>query len=135
MRLDPPVSGPYRTGYTQALSELEDNLFRQALDHHRAGRLVEASELYQEILQGTPDHTDVLYLLGVVAHQTGQPAQAVELIRRALAIAPDQARCYNLLGLDLMSLGMADEAEASFRRAIALEDSPDGYNNLGVLWT
>jgi protein O-GlcNAc transferase len=120
--------------YTQALTEHEDNLFRQALDHHRAGHLAEASGLYQGILQATPDHTDALYLLGVIAHQTGQPAQAVELIRRALAIVPDQARCYNILGLDLMALGMADEAEASFRRAIALEDSPDCYNNLGVLW-
>jgi predicted O-linked N-acetylglucosamine transferase (SPINDLY family) len=115
------------------LSEHEDKLFQQALDHHRAGRLAEASGFYHEILQATPDHTDVLYLLGVIAHQTGQPAQAVELIRRALAIVPDQARCYNILGLDLMALGMADEAEASFRRAIALDDSPDYYNNLGVL--
>ena len=115
------------------MSEHEDNLFRQALDCHRAGRLAEASGLYHEILQATPDHTDVLYLLGVLAHQTGQPAQAVELIRRALAIVPDQARCYNILGLDLMALGMADEAEASFRRAIALDDSPDAYNSLGVL--
>lgn len=115
------------------MSEHETNLFRQALDHHRAGHLAEASGLYHEILQATPDHTDVLYMLGVLAHQTGQPAQAVELIRRALAIVPDQARCYNILGLDLMALGMTDEAEASFRRAIALDDSPDGYNNLGVL--
>jgi predicted O-linked N-acetylglucosamine transferase (SPINDLY family) len=116
------------------LTEHENDLFRQALDHHRAGRLVEASGLYEEILQGAPDHTDVLYLLGVIAHQTGQPAQAVELMRRALAIVPDQARCYNILGLNLVVLGMADEAEASFRRAIALDDSPDSYNSLGVLW-
>ena len=116
------------------MTEHEDNLFRQALDHHRAGHLVEASGLYREILRATPDHIDVLYLLGVIAHQTGRPAQAVELNRRALAIVPDQARCYNILGLNLAALGMADEAEASFRRAIALADSPDYYNNLGVLW-
>ncbi len=115
------------------MAEHEDNLFRQALDHHHAGRLVEASGLYQEILQAAPDHTDVVYLLGVIAYQTGQPAQAVALIRRALAVVPDQARCYNLLGLGSMALGMADEAEAAFRRAIALDDSPDYYNNLGLL--
>ena len=111
-----------------------DNLFRQALDHHRAGRLPEATSLYHAILAVSPDHIDVLYLLGVLAHQTGRPAQAIELIRRSLAVAPDQARCYNILGLDLMSLGMPDEAEASFRRAIALDDSPDYYHNLGTLW-
>src|ERR1035437_2109619 len=72
--------------YTQALTEHEGNLFRLALDHHRAGHLTEASGLYQEILKARPDHTDILYLLGVIAHQTGQPAQAVQLMRRALAI-------------------------------------------------
>jgi tetratricopeptide (TPR) repeat protein len=71
--------------YTEAVSEHKDSLFRQALDHYRARRLAEASGLYHEILQATPNHTDVLYLLGVLAHQTGQPAQAVELICRALA--------------------------------------------------
>ncbi len=112
----------------------EDNLFRQALDHHRAGSLAEASGLYRQILQAAPDHTGSLYLLAVIAHQTGQPAQAVELIRRSLAVAPDQAGCYNLLGLNLAALGMPDEAEAAFRQAIALDDSADFYNNLGVLW-
>ena len=116
------------------MAEHEDNLFRQALDHHHAGRLAEASGLYQEILQATPDHTEVLYLRGVIAYQTGQPGQAVALIRRALDIAPDQARCYNLLGLGVMALGKAEEAEAAFRRAIALDDSPNYYNSLGVLY-
>jgi protein O-GlcNAc transferase len=129
-----PVYGLYRRAYTQALTEHESDLFRHALEHHRAGCLAEASGLYQEILQAAPDHTDVLYLLGVIAHQTGQSAQAVELMRRTLAIAPDQARCYNILGLDLVVLGMADEAEASFRRAIALDESPDSYVSLGILW-
>jgi len=108
---------------------------REALDHHRAGRLREASGLYQEILEAAPDHVDALYLLGAIAQQTGQSAQAVELIRRALAVVPDQARCHKILGLAQIALGMPDEAEASFQRATALDDSPDGYNSLGVLWT
>ena len=116
------------------MTEHED-LLGQALDHHRAGRLEEASGLYQAILQARPDHTDALYLLGAIAHQTGQPAQSVALMRRTLAIAPDQARCYKILGLSLMALGMADEAEVSFQRLLALDDSPDSYNSLGVLRT
>ena len=112
----------------------EDDLFRRALVHHRAGNLAEANELYQKILLANPGHTDTLYLLAVIAHQTSQPAQAVELAKRSLAVAPDQARCYNLLGLSFAALRMPDQAEASFRRAIALDDSADFYNNLGVLW-
>jgi predicted O-linked N-acetylglucosamine transferase (SPINDLY family) len=112
----------------------QEKWFRKALEQHRAGNLREASRLYQKILQATPDHTDVLYLLAVIAHQTGEPARAVELSRRSLSGVPDQARCYNVLGLAFGALGKAEEAEASFRRAIALEKSPDFYNNLAVLW-
>jgi hypothetical protein len=39
-----PVRGPgAQWDYTQALAGHEDNLFRQAVDHHNAGRLVEAT--------------------------------------------------------------------------------------------
>jgi protein O-GlcNAc transferase len=116
------------------LNKHGDNLFQQALDLHEAGRLAEASELCQEILQAVPGHTEALYLLGVIAHQSGQRTQAVELIRQVLAIEPDHAKCYNILGLDLTALELLDEAEASFRRAIALHDSADGHLNLGLLW-
>jgi predicted O-linked N-acetylglucosamine transferase (SPINDLY family) len=111
----------------------EDKLFRRALEHHRAGQLAEAGELYRKILRTRRNHTEVLYLLGVIAHQTGRPAEAVELLHRVRAIDPNHARCHTVLGLDLMSLGRAGEAEASFRRAIALDGSADNYNNLGAL--
>lgn len=101
-----------------------EDLFREALDHHSAGRLVQASEVCQQLLQIEPDHADVWYLSGVIALQTGQPAQAVERLRRALAIAADRPQYYNILGLSLMAMGASADAEAAFRRAIALDDSP-----------
>ena len=104
------------------------------MDRHRAGRLEEASALYEKILQTTPDHVDALYLLGVIAHQNGQPDRAIEFMGRSLAVVPDQARCYNILGLNLKALGQADQAELSFRRAISLDNSAEHHNNLGVLF-
>jgi len=98
-----------------------DELLRQALDHHHAGRLAEASRLYQEILEATPDDIDVLYLLATLAYQAGQPSHTVELSRRALAVAPEQARLHHLMGLGERALGNAENAEAAFRQAIALE--------------
>lgn len=38
----------------------------QALEHHRGGRLQKAQELYLKVLKKAPDHTQVLYLLGVL---------------------------------------------------------------------
>ena len=113
------------------MTEHEGNLLRQGLDHHRAGRLTEASAHYREILQAAPDHTDVLYLLGVIAHQTGQPAQAVDLIRRALAIALDAER-YNRLGVLCQEQDRLDDAIAAYQQA--LEHAPgfaEAHYNLG----
>ncbi len=113
------------------MTEHEGNLLRQGLDHHRAGRLTEASAHYQEILQAAPDDANVLYLLGAIAHQTGQPAQAVELIRRALAIAPDAER-YNSLGVLCQAQDRLDDAIAAYKQS--LEQAPgfaEAHYNLG----
>jgi protein O-GlcNAc transferase len=116
------------------LTEHEDSLLEQALDHHRAGRVAEASVLYQRILEAAPDNADVLYFLSVVAHQQGQHEKSSELARRSLAILPHHARCYTILGLSLMASGAMDEAESSFLRAIELDATADRYSNLGSFW-
>lgn len=109
----------------------QDELLRQAVDHHGAGRLVEASRLYQEILETAPDHVDVLYLLGTLAYQAGQPVHTVELSRRALEVAPEQARLHHLMALGALALGDAQNAEAAFRQAIALD--PEHASALAAL--
>ena len=60
-------------------------LFTTALQHHRAGRLVEAEALYRQILATETEHPDSLHMLGVIAQQSGQPHLAIELIRRAIS--------------------------------------------------
>ena len=42
-----------------------------AVQHHQAGRLQAAGEIYRQILQAEPTHADALHLLGVVSAQTG----------------------------------------------------------------
>ena len=42
------------------------------LQHHQAGRLELAEEIYRRILAVEPNHPDALHLLGVVAHQAGK---------------------------------------------------------------
>ena len=109
------------------------NLLERAIEHHRAGRLAEASRLYRRVLEKEPSQTDALYLLGLIAHQNGDQVQAIELLRQSLHVAPDQPQALNVLGLALAASGEPDEAESAFRRAIALERAPEFYNNLGNL--
>ncbi len=57
-----------------------------ALEHHSAGRLNEAENVYRQILQSDPNQPDALHLLGVIAHQVGKNDIAVDLITKALAM-------------------------------------------------
>ena len=103
-----------------------------ALQHHREGRLPEADNVCQKILQTDPNQHVALHLLGVIAHQVGKHDIAVDLITKALAINPDFAEAHNNLGVSLQNLGKLDEAVASYKKAIAIKpDYADAHNKLG----
>ena len=65
--------------------------FAIAFQHHRAGRLQAAEELYREILAAQPDQPEALHFLGVIASQMGQHKAAVEYIERAIRRKGDAA--------------------------------------------
>ncbi len=109
-------------------------MFERALAHLQAGRLADAAQVYQKILERKPRDADAIYFLGIIAHQAGKHKEAIERLERALEIVPNQERCYNVLGLSQMALGRSGEAEASLRRAIALSSrSVAAHSNLCVL--
>mgnify|MGYP000904998824 FL=1 len=119
------------------MSEQQQTLtIQQAIDlavqHHNAGRLPEAENIYQQILQSEPNHPTALHLLGVIAHQVGKNDVAVDLITRAIAIDPDLAEAHSNLGTALRDLGKLEEAVTSYHKALALKpDYADAHNNLG----
>ena len=43
-----------------------------AIQHHQAGRLQAAEQIYRQILAVEPNHADAIHLLGVIAHQAGK---------------------------------------------------------------
>jgi tetratricopeptide (TPR) repeat protein len=106
--------------------------FDLAVQHHRAGGLREAEQLYRQILALQPEHADALHHLGLVAHRTGQIVSAVDLIRRAIALNPNLFGAHNNLGNALRDMGRLHEAMAAYQQAIALRpDYAAPYNNLG----
>jgi len=121
------------------MSEQQQTLtIQQAIDlavqHHNAGRLPEAENIYQQILQTNPDQPDALQLLGLIAHQVGKNDTAVDLITRALAIKPDLAEAHSNLGLVLQDLGKSEDAIASYCKALNLKsDYAVAHNNLGIV--
>jgi tetratricopeptide (TPR) repeat protein len=106
--------------------------FTIALEHHQGGRLQAAEQIYRQILQVEPNHSDALHLLGVIAYQVGRHEVAIEYIGRALQVKPDYAEAHNNLGLTLMEKGSLDEAIACYQRSLALKpDYAEAHSNLG----
>jgi tetratricopeptide (TPR) repeat protein len=106
--------------------------FDLALQHHQAGRLHEAEQIYQQILAQQPEHLDATHNLGVIASQVGRYDHAVDLIRRAITLKPDLAEAHSNLGNALKNRGLLDDAIAAYRQAIALRPNyAEAHSNLG----
>ena len=69
-----------------------------AIQHHQAGRLQAAEQIYRQILAVEPNQADALHLLGVIAYQVGKHEVAVEYIGRAIRLKGNVAVFHNNLG-------------------------------------
>src|SRR5512142_2720187 len=101
----PKVATPSSSAAVQGGQVNANEAIQAALQHHQAGRLEQAAEIYQQVLQRQPENADALHLLGLISHQSGQPEAAVDLISRAIQIAPSTPLYYGNIGLALTDLG------------------------------
>ncbi|MEA2736043.1 MAG: hypothetical protein QOE14_2494, partial [Humisphaera sp.] len=105
-----------------------------ALQHHEAGRLAQAAEIYQQVLAQHPQHAEALHLLGAVELQSGRPQRAVELIGAAVALNPAAANFQCNLGEACRTARQFDRAEIALREAIRLDPQlPASHHNMGLL--
>jgi predicted O-linked N-acetylglucosamine transferase (SPINDLY family) len=106
--------------------------FDVALQHHQAGRLHQAGQIYRDILARQPNHAGALHFLGVVANQEGRHDMALDLVRRAITLQPNYTEAYSNLGNILKDKGLFEQAIAAYRQAIALRPNfAEAHNNLG----
>jgi len=82
-----------------------NNLLKQAIDHHRAGNLDQADDIYKFICTNGGGNAQVIYLRALVAQEKGDYANAIPLFGDALkqgnghpAIYSQLARTHNLAG-------------------------------------
>jgi protein O-GlcNAc transferase len=91
-----------------------------AIQHHQAGNLDTAGNIYRQILQLQPGNPTALHLLGVIAYQQKKFDTAITLIGRALEQKPDFVDAHSNLGNVFREMGRLNEAETSYRKALAI---------------
>ncbi|MBB5399129.1 tetratricopeptide repeat protein [Paraburkholderia youngii] len=115
-----------------SLPQQLDHLLRQAVALQQNGALVEAEEMYREILELKPKHGDALRWLGELALQTGRLQEGVDLLKKALAVNARQPAVHSNLAYALNALQRHDEALACAERALVMQPKfADALNNRG----
>jgi tetratricopeptide (TPR) repeat protein len=111
-----------------------EDLFLQGRIHQNMGRLPEALDLYEQVLQRQPRHFEALHLLGVIAFQMRQFTMASDFLVRALQVNSGDAAAHSNFGLVLSELRHFDAALTHYEKAVALKPSyAQAYNNLGAV--
>lgn len=108
----------------ESASQANENLLRQAVDYYHAGRLLEAAQLYQTILQADPGHPEANHNLGVIAVQAQQAEAALAYLAAALDADPTRGRYWVSYINALIHAGREDEARSVL--ALAREQGLEG---------
>jgi tetratricopeptide (TPR) repeat protein len=95
--------------------------FSLATQLHKAGKLLEAKQQYQNALAANPDHSTSWHMLGLVDHQLGDTKHGIDLITKALTLNPREPRAYFNRALLQESLNNTAAALADYERASSLE--------------
>ena len=71
--------------------------FSIALSHHQAGRLVEAEQLYRQILAADPSHAGAWNFLGLIALQLKRHEVAAQCIEQSVRLNPSYSEASTTL--------------------------------------
>jgi protein O-GlcNAc transferase len=113
---------------------IKANLER-AVAFHKSGKLKQAYQLYQKVLNQEPNEADALHLIGIVVNQMGNPGEAFNYISKAVSINRTDPVYYNSLGGVLKALGKYKQAIHCYEKSISL--SPiyaESHYNLGTIY-
>jgi tetratricopeptide (TPR) repeat protein len=106
--------------------------FAQALSCHQQGRLAEAAQHYEAVLEADDRHFGAVHGLGLVRLQQGRFADAMPLFRRATKIERRSAEAHHHLAVALTGLSKTEEAIERFEKALALNpDLAEAHDSLG----
>lgn len=104
-----------------------------AVEHHEAGRLAQAEDIYRQVLEQQPGFVDAMTFLAMVFRATGRLDGAVDLARKAASLTPANAAVRQTLAESLVSAGNLEGAIDEFRATLAIQPSnPIAWYNLSL---
>ncbi len=110
-------------------------LYKNALDHHIQGDLINAEKAYKEAIS-TGYLNEILFSnLGVIYKNSGRPEEAIILYKKAIEQNHNYPDAYSNLGNLYKDLGNLDQALAFTLKSVELKpDNPDALINLGGIY-
>jgi len=110
-----------------------DELVQRGLRLHQAGKLAEASALYEQALGRVPHHAEANHLLGVVRLAQERLDEALSHIAKAIQANPKNHQYLGNMGVALNAARQHERAVEALSRAIALKpDFAEAYSNRGM---
>jgi predicted O-linked N-acetylglucosamine transferase (SPINDLY family) len=94
---------------------------REALALHNAGRLAEATALYQGMLDKPRAQAFAAHQLGLIAAGAGDLLVAIRRMSEAIAANPRMVEAYSNLGMFLWDYGEVERAADAFHAALAID--------------
>jgi tetratricopeptide (TPR) repeat protein len=125
---------PVRDEATLAEGVSSNWLLTNGQRHLAAGRVEEAGQAFDAVLEANPDSVPGLLASSRYALGTGNAERALELVRRAVELAPGDAATHADLGLVLARVNQLPQAIAAYEQALAIDPNlPDARSNLATL--
>jgi protein O-GlcNAc transferase len=107
------------------------DVYNQALVLHQRGKLVEAEQLYRQVLGVDARMLAARQMLGVLLVQQGRPEEALTMMQPALALNPRHAGVQVNAGNILNLMGRFAESLDHYDRALAIAPDADTWTNRG----
>ncbi|MGD8635628.1 MAG: putative 2OG-Fe(II) oxygenase [Gammaproteobacteria bacterium] len=116
------------------ISRTFDEQLAGAQGLHQQGRLAEAKAAYDQLIAESPQHPELLRLLGVLNYQNGDLSAAADLFRRAVKAGSKDGRAMEALGCVLAETGREEEAIHCLAQVAAAHPrQQSAIFNLGML--
>jgi tetratricopeptide (TPR) repeat protein len=113
-----------------------EQIFNEATRLHKSGKLLDAEKGYRDVLALTPDHPNVLHLLGVTLMQQGRTREAIGHMEQAIALTAQAPvpEFHNNIATGLRAAGFLDKAVAHLQKVAELTpDDAVAQFRLGVV--